>query len=97
MSPVRLLDLVSGQGRLMQAMIRATELGVMDFEVARVVADRSCPALQKADALGVPAENLDYDSLSERFDYDEIHSPNTTPQTGRGGAVRVASARSKTS
>ncbi len=71
MSRFRLLYLVSGQGRLMQAMIRATALGVMDFEVARVVADRSCPALQKADALGVPAENLDYDSLSERFDYDD--------------------------
>lgn len=71
MSTFRFLYLVSGQGRLMRAMIRATALGVTDFEVTKVVADRSCPALDMADALGVPIENVDYDSFLERSDYDD--------------------------
>jgi phosphoribosylglycinamide formyltransferase-1 len=56
--------LVSGTGSILEAMLAEA------IPVALVVADRPCPALERAAAAGIDAELVQRESFGDRFDRD---------------------------
>jgi phosphoribosylglycinamide formyltransferase-1 len=61
--------LVSGRGSNMEALIRASQSGVIP-PVAQVVANLDCPALEHARALGVPARLLPSRDFADRESFE---------------------------
>ena len=58
----RLGVLASGTGTILQALLDA------DLPIAVVVVDRSCPAIERAEAAGVVAELVERESFGDDFD-----------------------------
>ncbi|PIQ82937.1 MAG: phosphoribosylglycinamide formyltransferase [Candidatus Omnitrophica bacterium CG11_big_fil_rev_8_21_14_0_20_64_10] len=58
MKRFRFVYLVSGRGRLMETVLRAVRLGIGRFEIAGVIGDRICRAVQAARQVGIPAETI---------------------------------------
>lgn len=62
--PRRLAVLASGRGTILQSMVEA------DLPIALVLADRPCPALERAERAGIPAELVERTSFGADFDRD---------------------------
>ncbi|MBM3660669.1 MAG: phosphoribosylglycinamide formyltransferase [Actinobacteria bacterium] len=60
----RLAVLASGGGTILQAMVEA------DLPIALVLADRPCPALERAERADIPAELVERTSFGADFDRD---------------------------
>jgi len=71
--PLRVAVLVSGRGSNMEAIARAAARGDIPVRVVLVASDRpGAPALDKARALGIPAEALDFKAFADREAFDEV-------------------------
>lgn len=54
----RLVVLVSGRGSNLHALLEAIDAGRCDAEIVAVIADRACPALERAAARGIATERV---------------------------------------
>ncbi len=68
----RLLVLISGTGRNLQAIIDAVNAGEIDADMAAVISNRpGAQGLARAEAAGIATETLDHKLFKDREDFDK--------------------------
>lgn len=89
-SPPRLVVLISGQGRNLQALIDAVQAGHLPARIAAVISNRAGAAgLERAHRAGIPAVVLEHTAYASREDFDaalmteiERHAPDAVILAG---------------
>lgn len=70
-SAVRVVVLVSGRGRNLQALIQARDAGTLGAELVAVISQRDdAPALDRARAAGIPVQVVQASAYAERTAFD---------------------------
>lgn len=85
-NPKRVVVMASGQGSLMESIVKAQG---ENYVVVGVVTDRDCPAVTKAETLGVPVEVVAYQSGDDRAEWNrslvvavDKHAPDLVVSAG---------------